>query len=184
MDASYEYSGPKFLYKPDDLSQDLPFARVSSMVSELAPIVLYLRYLVNPGDTLIIEEPESHLHPAMQAELAKEVARMVRNGIRIIVTTHSEWFLEKIGNLVRLSEIPEYSQFSKQNENVALHSKEVGAWLFKMQKRPKGSKVEEIEIDPETGLFPTDFGVVSETLYNEGAEILNRLSVNEYERNS
>lgn len=184
MDASYEYSGPNFSYKPDDLSQDLPFARVSSMVSELAPIVLYLRYLVTPGDTLIIEEPESHLHPAMQAELAKEVARMVRNGIRIIVTTHSEWFLEKIGNLVRLSEIPEYSQFSKQNENVALHSEEVGAWLFKMQKRPKGSKVEEIEIDPETGLFPTDFGVVSEALYNEGAEISNRLSVNEYERNS
>ena len=176
MDASYEYSGPNFSYKPDDLSQALPFARVSSMVSELAPIVLYLRYLVNPGDTLIIEEPESHLHPAMQAELALELARMVRHGIRIIVTTHSEWFLEKIGNLVRLSEVLENSRYSRHNENVALHKGEVGAWLFKQCKRPKGSKVEEIQMDPETGLFPTDYGVVSEALYNEGAEIFNKLS--------
>ena len=178
MDLPYEHTGPSFSYRPDDWSQDIPFARVSSMVSELAPIVLYLRHLVNPGDTLIIEEPESHLHPAMQAELAQELARMVRYGIRIIVTTHSEWFLEKIGNLVRLSEIPKDSRYSKQNENVALHKDEVGAWLFKTYKRPKGSKVEEIQIDPETGLFPTDYGVVSEALYNEGAEIFNRLSDN------
>ena len=37
-------------------------------------MVLYLRYLVRPGDLLIIEEPESHLHPAMQAAFARELA--------------------------------------------------------------------------------------------------------------
>ena len=176
LDMQYEHTGPSFSYRPDDWSQDIPFVRVSSMVSELAPIVLYLRYLVNRGDTLIIEEPESHLHPAMQAELALEIARMVRHGIRIIVTTHSEWFLEKIGNLVGLSEIPGNSRYRSQNGNVALYRDEVGAWLFKTHTRPKGSKVEEIQIDPETGIFPTDYDVVGQALYNEGAEIFNRLS--------
>ena len=164
MEIPYEYSGPSFSYRPEDGKQDVPFVRVSSMVSELAPIVLYLRHLVRPGDTLIIEEPESHLHPAMQAELANELARIVRHGIRVIVTTHSDWFLEKIGNLVRRSEIPEYGGNRRQNGKVALRKDEVGAWLFKTYRRPKGSKVEEIKIDPDTGLYPTDYDEVSKAL--------------------
>ena len=35
--------------------------------------------------------------------------------------------------------------------------------------------MEEVEVDPETGLFPTDYDDVSQTLYNEGADIFNRL---------
>lgn len=145
------------------------------MVSELAPVVLYLRHLVQPDNVLIIEEPEAHLHPAMQTALACELARLVRSGVRIVLTTHSEWFLEKIGNLTRLSELPKEKRASIENEDVALDPHEVGAWLFKPPTPPKGSIVEEVKIDPETGLFSTDYSDVSETLYNEGAQIFNRL---------
>ena len=34
-------------------------------------------HYVKPGDTLIIEEPESHLHPSMQAEFALHLVRLV-----------------------------------------------------------------------------------------------------------
>ena len=97
---------PIFAYRPNGWKSDLPLMRVSSMVSELAPVVLYLRYLVRPGDVLIIEEPESHLHPAMQAVFARELARLARSGIRVVVTTHSEWLLDQFANLVRLSALP------------------------------------------------------------------------------
>ena len=166
---------PEFFYRPEKGKSDLPLMRASSMVSELAPVVLYLRYLVRPGDVLIIEEPEAHLHPAMQAAFARELTRLVRSGVRIIMTTHSEWFLEKIGNLVRLSELPKKKRAGIEDGDVALCPHEVGAWLFKPRKRPKGSMVEEVKLDPETGLFPTDYGEVTETLYNEGAKIFNRL---------
>ncbi len=166
---------PIFAYRPNGWEEDLPLMRASSMVSELAPVVLYLRHLVQPDNVLIIEEPEAHLHPAMQTALARELARLVRSGVRIVLTTHSEWFLEKIGNLTRLSELPKEKRTSIENEDVALDPHEVGAWLFKPPTPPKGSVVEEVKIDPETGLFSTDYSEVSETLYNEGAQIFNRL---------
>ena len=145
------------------------------MVTELTPVVLYLRYLVSPGDMLIIEEPEAHLHPGMQTVLAREIARLIHSGVRVIMTTHSEWFLEQIGNLVRLSSLPENRREGIEGADVALRPQDVGAWLFKPRLRPKGSVVEEVVLDPETGLFPADYERVSETLYNDSAEIFNRL---------
>lgn len=52
-----------------------------------------------PGDLLLIENPESHLHPAGQAVVAKLIAISAHNGVQIIVETHSDHFL----NGVRLS---------------------------------------------------------------------------------
>ena len=172
---STEAGYPAFAYRPEGWQDDLPLMRASSMVSELAPVVLYLRHLVRPGDVLIIEEPEAHLHPAMQAAFARELARLVHAGVRIVMTTHSEWFLEQIGNLVRLSGLPKSEQRNLNGTVYALKPEEVGAWLFKPCNRPKGSVVEEVTLDPETGLYPTGYDAVSEALYNEGADIYNRI---------
>ncbi len=165
---------PSFAYRPKGWKIDLPLMRASSMVSELAPVVLYLRHLVRAGDVLIIEEPESHLHPAMQAAFARELARLVGAGIRVVMTTHSEWFLEQIGNLVRLSTLSEKKRDGIEGADVALHSDDVGAWLFKPSEEHKGSVVEEVVLDPDTGLYSTDYDAVSEALYNDSAAIFNR----------
>ena len=165
---------PSFAYRPKGWKIDLPLMRASSMVSELAPVVLYLRHLVRSGDVLIIEEPESHLHPAMQAAFARELARLVGAGIRVVMTTHSEWFLEQIGNLVRLSTLSEKNRDGIKGADVALHSDDVGAWLFRPSEEHKGSVVEEVVLDPDTGLYSTDYDAVSEALYNDSAAIFNR----------
>lgn len=49
-----------------------------------------------PDDLLIIENPESHLHPAGQSKIAKLCAIAVANGVQIIVESHSEHFLNAI----------------------------------------------------------------------------------------
>ena len=173
--ARGEIDYPVFAYRPRGWEDDLPLMRTSSMVSELAPLVLYLRHLVQPGDVLIIEEPESHLHPAKQTELARELARVVHAGVRIILTTHSEWFVEQISNLVRLADLPAARRAGIPGADVALGRDQVGVWLFKESKRPKGSVVREVELDDDTGLFPAGYDAVSEALYNDSARTFNRL---------
>ena len=168
---------PRFFYTPQGWKEakELPLMNASSMVSELAPVVLYLRHVVGRGDLLIIEEPESHLHPAMQVEFIRQLAAAVRAGIRVIITTHSDWVLEEVGNMVSLAKLPKERREGIDGGEIALDESEVGAWLFKSKKRPKGSVVEEIPLDKESGLFPSGFGDVSDDLYNRWAEISNRI---------
>ena len=166
---------PHFTYRPNGWKDTLPLMNASSMVSELAPVVLYLRHMVGRDNVLIIEEPESHLHPAMQVEFTRQLALLVRSGIRVIITTHSEWVLEELANIVRRSSLPETERKNTEATSVALRHDEVGAWLFQPKSRPKGSVVKEIKLDEETGLYPTDYDAVSEALYNESARLFNRI---------
>ena len=164
---------PSFHYQPANWKKDLALMNTSSMVSELAPVVLYLRHVVRPGDVLIIEEPESHLHPAMQVAFTRFLATVVHKGIRIVITTHSEWVLETLANLVRLSEVDKSRRKEVSPDGLALTPDQVGAWLFEKRKRPNGSVVKEIPLDVASGTFPAGFDEVTETLYNNWAEIAN-----------
>lgn len=165
---------PQFGYRPDGWSDELPLTNSSSAVSELAPVVLFLRHVVAPGDVLIVEEPEAHLHPAAQVKLTNLLAGTVQAGLRVVVTTHSEWILEALANVVRRSALVGGSSDGKAEQAVALRPSDVGAWLF-TRKQSGGSVVAELELDDETGLFPTGYGPVSEALYNEGAGIFNQI---------
>ena len=164
---------PFFNYRPEGWKDNISLMRSSSMVSELAPVVLYLRHLVLPGDILIIEEPESHLHPAMQAAFARQIALLVQAGIRVIVTTHSEWVLDQFANLVRLSDLPQSRRKELAGGSETLRPDQFGAWLFKPKGRPKGSVVEEIKVDADAGGLQTDFAETADQLYNTWAEVGN-----------
>ena len=75
---------PEFLYRPHEIGEEVRLTRAASMVSELAPVVLFLRGGIRPGDMLIIEEPEAHLHPGAQTEIALTLAGLVRAGVRVL----------------------------------------------------------------------------------------------------
>ena len=166
---------PHFTYQPEGWKDRLPLMNASSMVSEIAPVVLYLRHLVQPGNVLIVEEPESHLHPAAQVEFTRQLSALVRAGVRVIVTTHSEWVLQELANTVQRSALPAPRRKEVSGAEVALRPDEVGAWLFKSMCDPKGSTVEEMKLDEEIGLYPTDYDAVSESLYDENVRIFNRI---------
>ena len=170
---------PMFSFQPQGWREDLPLMNASSMVSELAPVVLYLRHIAQPGDVLIIEEPESHLHPAMQVEFIRQLAAVVHAGIRVILTTHSEWVLDELANLVRLSELPKTRRKGVAGADFALNQNQVGVWLFEPKQRPRGSVVKEIPLDAKFGGFRSGFDDVALGTYNDYAEISNRIEEGE-----
>ena len=93
----------EILFEPaTDTRIELPVA--SSMVKELASLVLYLRYLAQPGEWLIIDEPEMNLHPEAQAKLTEFLAMLVNAGLPVLITTHSPYIVDHLTNLIKAAE--------------------------------------------------------------------------------
>ena len=92
-----------------------------------------------------------------------------------MLTTHSEWVLDELANLVRLSELPKAQRKGLAGANVALSSDQLGVWLFEPKQRPKGSVVKEIPFDEDFGGFRSGFDDVAIGTYNDYAEISNRI---------
>ena len=170
-----EIDYPSFVYRPNNWQRDVPLMNSSSMVSELAPVVLYLRHVVQPGDTLIIEEPESHLHPTAQVEFTRLLAAATKAGIRVIMTTHSEWVLWELANLVRMSELPLELRNGLDGADQAIEAAEVGAWIFEPDAERGGSAVREIPLDNESGTFPAGHSLTAESLYKRWSTINRRV---------
>ena len=172
---------PDFRYRPYGMKEDMRLSQASSMVSELAPLVLFIRGLIRPGDTLIIEEPEAHLHPGAQTEIAATLARLVRVGVRVVVTTHSDWLLKEIGNLIREGVLKEKGELRKKPHGPErwLLPDEVGAWQFHKEK-----PVEPLHFTNTDGIESADYEELALNLYNRSAGLHNQLEETEGDNNS
>jgi predicted ATPase len=145
----------KFKFKDKESSIDLIHA--ASMVKELSPIYLIIRELADKGSLIIIEEPESHLHPAAQIKLMEIFAKLVNEGLNILITTHSDLLLRKLAHLIMES--------SSKKTNVYLKPEDVAVYLLKPNE--KGFISQKVNIIE--GL-PT-FDEVIEQLYEKEKEL-------------
>ncbi len=75
----------------------------SSAVRSLVILGYYLKHRARRGDLLMIDEPELNLHPANQRRLARLLARLVNVGIKVFVTTHSDYIVKEFNTLIMLN---------------------------------------------------------------------------------
>lgn len=76
-------------------ADQLSFAQVGFGLSQLWPI-LVAGLVSAPGDLVIIETPEAHLHPAAQHRVARLFVELARRGRQVIVESHSEHVLASV----------------------------------------------------------------------------------------
>ncbi len=81
----------------------------SSAVRSLLDIGFYLRHMAEPGDMLIVDEPELNLHPENQRRIARLFARLVNIGIKVFITTHSDYIIKELNTLIMLNKKSSYT---------------------------------------------------------------------------
>lgn len=89
----------------DERSFDVPLHRASSSARALMDFDFFVRHDARSGQLLIVDEPESHLDVDNQVALARLLARVTTAGIRVLVTTHSDYFIKEINNLIMAAHI-------------------------------------------------------------------------------
>lgn len=177
----------KLFYTPDgEGGLRLDIDVTSSMVSELAPIVSFVRHIVAksaketkeirqvaasltqgkdtsqeeivPKPLLFIEEPEAHLHPENQVRLMAAFAALANAGVKVIITTHSDFLFNKLNNLILEGEID---------------TRILSATLFRQT--DKGSEAVPLSMD-ELGIDDDNFIDTTEHLYDEKIDLIDRMN--------
>jgi len=110
-------------------------------VSQVLPIVTE-GMVAQPGTTLIVEQPEIHLHPRAQAQLADLFIQLAKGNKYSIIETHSEHMILR---------------FARRIAEGSLKKKDITIYEFKLQKN--GTRVKELSFDNYGNLkeWPTEF---------------------------
>ncbi|KAA6303088.1 MAG: hypothetical protein EZS26_000691 [Candidatus Ordinivivax streblomastigis] len=119
---------------------DIPLSAAVSSIKELAPLSLLLNKYSIKNYSILFEEPEVHLHPQLQVKVADLIAAIINEGAHFQITTHSDYFIRRINDLIILHHIKtktnknEFEQICKKfgyNGLCALNPKLVGAYFMK-----------------------------------------------------
>lgn len=156
-------------------SKRLPFHLSSSIVKTMASLVIYLRHMARPSDTLIIDEPEMNFHPDVQVVLARIFAILVNKGLKVVVSTHSDYIVREFNNLIMAGAIAAKGDMETitslgYTPDMFIQKDELSVLLFKLVKK---NVVNTISLDIDNEGFAVDSiddtiqkqNITAETLY-------------------
>jgi hypothetical protein len=163
----------EMMFQPGASGPSLSLHLSSSSVKSLSGLSFYLRHIADVGQFLIIDEPELNLHPDNQRRVARVLARLARSGVKVLMTTHSDYIIREINNLIMLSAdtegtLRESLGYSKEE---TLSPEQVGAYLFDasranpMEVKPTGIEVE--TIDEEINALNSESQRIYFSLFNK-----------------
>ena len=150
----------------------------------LLNIGFYLRHVAQPGDLLMVDEPELNLHPENQRRVARLLARLVNLGIKVFLTTHSDYIIKELNTLIMLNhDRPHLKRIAEREgyraeellsaERIRVYIAEKG--LVKRdngQRRRRYQTLTPADISPEYGIEARSFDATIETMNRIQEEII------------
>ena len=161
--------GKSIRYSPEDSTTELPMSITSSVVTEIASLLLLLTTRL-PLRLIIIEEPEAHLHPALQKKIAQFLIRLVHSGIPIWITTHSDTILQHFNNMIKLNnrsnkkECEDLLHDFNYSEEDLLNPDEIN--LYQFERGEKHTSIQKLE-SGKYGFVANLFNKAIDELVNE-----------------
>jgi len=177
-------SNGELYYIPKGKKLRLSMDESSSAVRSLLDIGFYLRHEARIGDLLMVDEPELNLHPENQRRIAKLFARLINIGIKVFITTHSDYIIKEINTLIMLNqEKPHLKQIAAEEgyrqeellsaDQVKVYIAEQALEMLKGKKRKtKFNTLTPAKIDPEMGIEARSFDTTIEKMNRIQAAII------------
>lgn len=139
----------------------------ASSIKELSPLLFYMMNWSGVPLSICLEEPEAHLHPGMQVDVANLLVALINKHSYIQLTTHSDYFLQRINQLIKIGYIrreqPEvYKELCREqnlNNRYYLDAEQVKAYYFHTDEN-HSTRIESLNIGRNGIPFSTFFDTV------------------------
>lgn len=154
----------EFFFIPEGKQTRLLLNESAGSVRSLLSLDYYLRHAALPGNLLIIDMPELCLHPENHRRMARLFARLVNAGIRVLITTHSDYIIKETNTLIMLRhEKPHFKRIVEREgyrKDELLSADQIRVYTAeRTMVRDKGAKRKKAcntlvpnDIDPELGI--------------------------------
>lgn len=171
-------------YVPKGKHVKLSMDESSSAVRSLLDIGFYLRHVAQPGDLLMVDEPELNLHPENQCRVVRLFSRLVNLGIKIFITTHSDYIIKELNTLIMLNHdklhlqrIAEKEGYKKQElisaDQIKVYiAEEALVKLDHSHRKTRCLTLTPADINPELGIEAPSFDTTIETMNRIQEEII------------
>lgn len=87
-----------YIYTTNDTS--MPVSAAAASIREIAPLQILAKKQDVSKCAILVEEPEAHLHPLKQRMMADIIGALSHNGAIMQITTHSDYFLRRLNELI------------------------------------------------------------------------------------
>lgn len=84
-------------------NNELSLHLASSAIKSNLALWVYLNNIASNNNLLMIDEPEINLHPDAQRYMARLIVFLVNKGIKVALSTHSDYFIREVNSLIMLN---------------------------------------------------------------------------------
>lgn len=181
LGGEYKNDKNSGVYFVDSKKKQVKFSmgECSSSVRSLLDITLYIKHLANKGDILMIDEPELNLHPENQRKLARLLSYLSNLGLEFFITTHSDYILRELSNLILLNSskphIVDLRNQESYDENETLLAKNITVLIAEKSKIKIPEKKNASMCDTLVEVRVTDENGIQRSCFDEIIEVQSRI---------